>query len=268
MKITWWNTGIDVTADDYLQMSPYHESVIFSPTRPKDPKTPTLIFTAHDGTISEVLPQTPPRMTTTTSFTFPDTVAETATATDHDDHHHHHQLAEQSPTLLNNLDTGTLSKPRHKKNGMEPLPEEIPMLSSEDNVRIPLSNLTAHPHLLMDSNENNSQQQEGKGRSRLLAQQNLLNRKPGLNNVITPIPSPRHHIADTRLSNSMEDNNYVNTKVSTGQQYDGVNGGNVGGGNGNPKSVTVEAFSNPSYQILNKTVPTHHNHHHHHHNGN
>lgn len=224
-------------------MSPHHASVIFSPTRPKDPKTPTLIFTAHDGTISEV-PQTP-RMTTT-SFTFPDAAADTAEQP---------SVPEHSPTLLNNLDTGSLVKQRHKKNGMEPLPEEVPMLSPanehslrpDDNVRIPLNNLkppAQHQHLPLSADE------IGQSAGRSVLVQNLLNRKPGIHQSLSPpVPSPRLHIADTRLST--EDNNYVNTKLSS--PY-------LSSAHSNPKLAlaAADAFSNPSYQILNKTVPPHH----------
>lgn len=217
-------------------MSPHHESVIFSPTRPKDPKTPTLIFTAHDGTISE-MPQTP--QMTTTSFTFPDTVALTA-----------EQPPEHSPTLLNNMNMASLVKQRHKKNGMEPLPEEIPMLSSTNN-----NHLTEDAaRTTFDNREQQKEQHRqqcpdevNNGNNCNLLSQNSVTRKPNFNKVITPIPSPRNHIIDTRMTT--DDNNYVNTK-QCGQFL--VN---------NSNSKMAEAFSNPSYQILNKTVPPHHNHH-------
>lgn len=224
-----------MSADDYLQMSPHHESVIFSPTRPKD--TPTLILTAHDGTISDVL--TTPQMTTT-SFTFPDTVV--TVQPDEQE-----QQQQQSPTIRNNLDTGSVVKQRNKKNGMEPLPEEIPMLSNSNY----MDQRTDDTRITMDDYENHQPyNNEGNNSS-----SGLLARTLKLNNIPTPIPSPRHHIAETRMST--DDDLYVNTKKSGPFLINSSSSGS----NSNSKMV-VDAFSNPSYQILNKTVPTHH------HNGN
>lgn len=144
--------GIDLSSDDYLQMSPNGGSVIFSPTRPKD-SPPNVTDESADH---------PPNISTT-SFTFPDTAAE-----------------QHSPTLVNNLDSPTSKPPRTKKEGIDPLPEEIPML------------------------QNVSHHDDSPDQPRKYAQilQNT-------NNV--PTPSPRHHIKETKLTGEDEEN-YVNVK--------------------------------------------------------
>uniref|UniRef100_A0A1I8QDA6 Receptor protein-tyrosine kinase n=1 Tax=Stomoxys calcitrans TaxID=35570 RepID=A0A1I8QDA6_STOCA len=144
---------IDLSSDDYLQMSPNGGSVIFSPTRPKD-SPPTVTDDGADQ---------PPNISTT-SFQFPDTAAE-----------------QHSPTIINNLDSPDDKPPRHKKNGVEPLPEEIPMLQGvnrQDKSPEP-------PRRFID-----------------VLQQQITN---------MPTPSPRHHINETRLTGEGSEN-YVNIK--------------------------------------------------------
>ncbi|XP_013100900.2 vascular endothelial growth factor receptor 1 isoform X5 [Stomoxys calcitrans] len=144
---------IDLSSDDYLQMSPNGGSVIFSPTRPKD-SPPTVTDDGADQ---------PPNISTT-SFQFPDTAAE-----------------QHSPTIINNLDSPDDKPPRHKKNGVEPLPEEIPMLQGvnrQDKSPEP-------PRRFID-----------------VLQQQMTN---------MPTPSPRHHINETRLTGEGSEN-YVNIK--------------------------------------------------------
>uniref|UniRef100_A0A1A9WWA6 Receptor protein-tyrosine kinase n=1 Tax=Glossina brevipalpis TaxID=37001 RepID=A0A1A9WWA6_9MUSC len=171
---------IDLSSDDYLQMSPNNGSVIFSPTRPKE----TAMTNEDDG---DELNRQP--LMTTTSFTFPDTAAQ-----------------QHSPTLANNLDSH-LSKLRNKKDGAEPIPEEIPMLANTNSQAIPEQS-AKFSQLLQQAHRN------------------------------TPTPSPRHHVAETKLTTDAE--NYVNLKSP--KKLLNNNG-----------SKGPEAFSNPGYQIL-KTV--------------
>lgn len=142
--------GIDLSSDDYLQMSPNGDSVIFSPTRPKD--SPKVTDDSADQ---------PPNISTT-SFNFPDNAAE-----------------QHSPTLVNNLDSPVGKPPRNKKDGIDPLPEEIPMLHNAGA-------MDGSPH-------------PPRKYAQILQQ---------TRNV--PTPSPRHHISETKLAEESE--NYVNVK--------------------------------------------------------
>ncbi|KAL9923896.1 PDGF- and VEGF-receptor related isoform 7-T9 [Glossina fuscipes fuscipes] len=174
---------IDLSSDDYLQMSPNNGSVIFSPTRPKE----TAVINDNDD---DKLNRQP--LMTTTSFTFPDTAAQ-----------------QHSPTLANNLDDRShLNKVRNKKDGVEPIPEEIPMLANANSQASPEQS-TKFSQLLQQAHRN------------------------------TPTPSPRHHVAETKLTADAE--NYVNLKSPKRLL------------NNNGSSKGPEAFSNPGYQIL-KTV--------------
>uniref|UniRef100_A0A1B0AEL6 Receptor protein-tyrosine kinase n=1 Tax=Glossina pallidipes TaxID=7398 RepID=A0A1B0AEL6_GLOPL len=172
---------IDLSSDDYLQMSPNNGSVIFSPTRPKE----TAVINDND---EDKLNRQP--LMTTTSFTFPDTAAQ-----------------QHSPTLANNLDSH-LNKVRNKKDGVEPIPEEIPMLANANSQASPEQS-AKFSQLLQQAHRN------------------------------TPTPSPRHHVAETKLTADAE--NYVNLKSPKRLL------------NNNGSSKGPEAFSNPGYQIL-KTV--------------
>ncbi|KAL9930191.1 PDGF- and VEGF-receptor related isoform 7-T9 [Glossina fuscipes fuscipes] len=174
---------IDLSSDDYLQMSPNNGSVIFSPTRPKE----TAVINDNDDDKVNRQP-----LMTTTSFTFPDTAAQ-----------------QHSPTLANNLDDRShLNKVRNKKDGVEPIPEEIPMLANANSQASPEQS-TKFSQLLQQAHRN------------------------------TPTPSPRHHVAETKLTADAE--NYVNLKSPKRLL------------NNNGSSKGPEAFSNPGYQIL-KTV--------------
>lgn len=169
--------GIDLSTDDYLTMSPNGDAVIFSPTRPKDsPKT------LEDNDDDQ-----PPNISAT-SFNFPDTAA-----------------AQHSPTIINNLDSPVNKPPRNKKEGIEPLPEEIPMLQNSHN-------------------SDDSPEQPRKYTQMLQQTRNA------------PTPSPRHHVAETKLQGENGEN-YVNIKSPT--IFTNNNG-----------TKAPEAFSNPSYQIL------------------
>lgn len=163
-------------------MSPNNGSVIFSPTRPKE----TAVINDND---EDKLNLRQPLMTTT-SFTFPDTAAQ-----------------QHSPTLANNLDSH-LNKTRNKKDGVEPIPEEIPMLANANSQASPEQS-AKFSQLLQQAHRN------------------------------TPTPSPRHHVAETKLTADAE--NYVNLKSPKRLL------------NNNGSSKGPEAFSNPGYQIL-KTV--------------
>ncbi|KAI8118603.1 Platelet-derived growth factor receptor alpha [Lucilia cuprina] len=168
---------IDLSTDDYLTMSPNGDAVIFSPTRPKDsPKT-----------LEDNVDDQPPNISAT-SFNFPDTAA-----------------PQHSPTIVNNLDSPVNKPPRNKKEGIEPLPEEIPMLHN-----------TQH-------NED-SPEQPRKYTQMLQQTRNV------------PTPSPRHHVAETKLQGEGGEN-YVNIKSP--KKFINNNG-----------SKAPDAFSNPSYQIL------------------
>lgn len=138
------------SSDDYLQMSPNGDFAIFSPTRLKD--SPKAIENSHDA-------DKPPQISIT-SFTFPDTAAE-----------------QHSPTLSNHADSPVSKSSRSRKDGMEPLPEEIPMLPS--------------------TNSDSPQQ------PRKFAQTLQQSRA-------TPTPSPRHTVNETKLIS--ENDNYVNVK--------------------------------------------------------
>ncbi|XP_037824042.1 vascular endothelial growth factor receptor 1 isoform X1 [Lucilia sericata] len=141
---------IDLSTDDYLTMSPNGDAVIFSPTRPKDsPKT------LEDNDDDQ-----PPNISAT-SFNFPDTAA-----------------PQHSPTIVNNLDSPVNKPPRNKKEGIEPLPEEIPMLHNAQH------------------NED-SPEQPRKYTQMLQQTRNA--------------PSPRHHVAETKLQGEGGEN-YVNIK--------------------------------------------------------
>ncbi|XP_075152241.1 PDGF- and VEGF-receptor related isoform X3 [Haematobia irritans] len=145
---------IDFSSDDYLQMSPNGGSVIFSPTRPKD--SPPIV-TTDDGA------DHPPNISTT-SFHFPDTASQ-----------------QHSPTIINNLDSPDEKPIRNKKNGIEPSPEEIPMLQGV--------------------NRNDESPDQPRKYAQMLQQQ--------MKNV--PTPSPRHHINETKLTGEGTEN-YVNIK--------------------------------------------------------
>ncbi|KAL9930188.1 PDGF- and VEGF-receptor related isoform 4-T6 [Glossina fuscipes fuscipes] len=121
-----------------------------------------------------------------------------------------HTAAQQhSPTLANNLDDRShLNKVRNKKDGVEPIPEEIPMLANANSQASPEQS-TKFSQLLQQAHRN------------------------------TPTPSPRHHVAETKLTADAE--NYVNLKSPKRLL------------NNNGSSKGPEAFSNPGYQIL-KTV--------------
>ncbi|XP_061389620.1 platelet-derived growth factor receptor alpha, partial [Musca vetustissima] len=148
---------IDLSSDDYLQMSPNGGSVIFSPTRPKD--SPPICTEDNDDH--------PPKISTT-SFNFPDTAAE-----------------QHSPTLANNLDSPNNSKPpRNKKDGIDPLPEEIPMLPAVNHSEDSPDQPRKYAQMLQQQTKN------------------------------MPTPSPRHHIKETKLNGAAgeEGENYVNLK--------------------------------------------------------
>uniref|UniRef100_A0A1I8MMD5 Protein tyrosine kinase n=1 Tax=Musca domestica TaxID=7370 RepID=A0A1I8MMD5_MUSDO len=174
---------IDLSSDDYLQMSPNGGSVIFSPTRPKDsPPICTEDNADHPPTIS------------TTSFNFPDNAAE-----------------QHSPTLANNLDSPNNSKPpRVKKDGIDPLPEEIPMLDAVNHHEDSPDQPRKYAQMLQQQTKN------------------------------MPTPSPRHHIKETKLNGGgggEDAENYINLKSPKKT----IN---------NNGAKHPEAFSNPSYQIL------------------
>ncbi|XP_065357936.1 vascular endothelial growth factor receptor 1 isoform X3 [Calliphora vicina] len=168
---------IDLSTDDYLTMSPNGDAVIFSPTRPKDsPKT-----------LEENDDDQPPNISAT-SFNFPDTAA-----------------SQHSPTIVNNLDSPVNKPPRNKKEGIDPLPEEIPMLHNAQH-------------------SEDSPEQPRKYTQMLQQTRNV------------PTPSPRHHVAETKLQGENGEN-YVNIKSP--KKFINNNG-----------SKAPDAFSNPSYQIL------------------
>lgn len=164
-------------------MSPNGGSVIFSPTRPKDsPPICTEDNADHPPTIS------------TTSFNFPDNAAE-----------------QHSPTLANNLDSPNNSKPpRVKKDGIDPLPEEIPMLDAVNHHEDSPDQPRKYAQMLQQQTKN------------------------------MPTPSPRHHIKETKLNGGgggEDAENYINLKSPKKT----IN---------NNGAKHPEAFSNPSYQIL------------------
>ncbi|XP_046803769.1 vascular endothelial growth factor receptor kdr-like [Lucilia cuprina] len=168
---------IDLSTDDYLTMSPNGDAVIFSPTRPKDsPKT-----------LEDNVDDQPPNISAT-SFNFPDTA-----------------VPQHSPTIVNNLDSPVNKPPRNKKEGIEPLPEEIPMLHNAQH--------------------NEESPEQPRKYTQMLQQ---------TRNV--PTPSPRHHVAETKLQGEGGEN-YVNIKSP--KKFINNNG-----------SKAPDAFSNPSYQIL------------------
>lgn len=145
-----------MSTDDYLTMSPNGEAVIFSPTRPKDsPKTGEDNDSSNDE----------PNHISASTFNFPDTSA---------------IPAQHSPTIINNLDSPVNKPPRNKKEGIEPLPEEIPMLQNS--------------HHTEDSPE-----QPRKYTQMLQQTRNV------------PTPSPRHHVTETKLHGENGEN-YVNIK--------------------------------------------------------
>lgn len=115
---------------------------------------------------------------------------------------------QHSPTLANNLDSPT-NKSR-KKEGIQP--EEIPML-----------------HKIHDSDGDSSPEQARKYNKTETPKQSR-----GM-----PTPSPRHHIAETALTDV--DEGYVNVKSPKKII------------NNNSSRASPDAFSNPSYQML-KTV--------------
>ncbi|KAM7353304.1 PDGF- and VEGF-receptor related isoform 6-T7 [Cochliomyia hominivorax] len=117
----------------------------------------------------------------------------------------HTAAAQHSPTIINNLDSPVNKPPRNKKDGIDPLPEEIPMLQN------------AH-------NSEDSPEQPRKYTQMLQQTRNA------------PTPSPRHHVAETKLQGENGEN-YVNIKSP--KKFINNNG-----------SKAPEAFSNPSYQIL------------------
>ncbi|XP_043641442.1 vascular endothelial growth factor receptor 1 isoform X4 [Drosophila teissieri] len=127
--------------------------------------------------------------------------------------------ARQSPTLSNNLNSGS-SKPLRKKNGMptvdvaDQAPEEIPMLHRR-------------------STESDESPEQGRRFNQALKQQ-----------YVTPTPSPRHHV-ETKL-NGESSENYVNVKPPRKN----IPGKTTTGGGGGGAGASTEAFSNPSYQPL------------------
>ncbi|XP_026834392.1 vascular endothelial growth factor receptor 1 isoform X3 [Drosophila erecta] len=124
--------------------------------------------------------------------------------------------ARQSPTLSNNLNSGS-SKPLRKKNGMPTMdvadqaPEEIPMLHRR-------------------STGSDESPEQGRRFNQALKQQ-----------YVTPTPSPRHHV-ETKV-NGESSENYVNVKPPRKN----IPGKTTTGGGG---AGATEAFSNPSYQPL------------------
>ncbi|XP_073825358.1 PDGF- and VEGF-receptor related isoform X18 [Musca autumnalis] len=97
-----------------------------------------------------------------------------------------HTAAEQhSPTLANNLDSPNNAKPpRNKKDGIDPLPEEIPMLPAGNHHEDSPDQPRKYAQMLQQQTKN------------------------------MPTPSPRHHIKETKLNGggSEEGENYVNLK--------------------------------------------------------
>ncbi|XP_043641502.1 vascular endothelial growth factor receptor 1 isoform X11 [Drosophila teissieri] len=176
---------IEELPDDYMAMSPDSEpdasTAIFSPTR-------------LEGETSDF-----PDFSSETTFNFPG--------------------ARQSPTLSNNLNSGS-SKPLRKKNGMptvdvaDQAPEEIPMLHRR-------------------STESDESPEQGRRFNQALKQQ-----------YVTPTPSPRHHV-ETKL-NGESSENYVNVKPPRKN----IPGKTTTGGGGGGAGASTEAFSNPSYQPL------------------
>ncbi|KRJ97851.1 vascular endothelial growth factor receptor 1 isoform X7 [Drosophila yakuba] len=128
--------------------------------------------------------------------------------------------ARQSPTLSNNLNSGS-SKPLRKKNGMptvdvaDQAPEEIPMLHRR-------------------STGSDESPEQGRRFNQALKQQ-----------YVTPTPSPRHHV-ETKL-NGESSENYVNVKPPR-KNIPGKT--TTGGGGAGAGGTSTEAFSNPSYQPL------------------
>ncbi|XP_017068456.2 LOW QUALITY PROTEIN: platelet-derived growth factor receptor alpha-like [Drosophila eugracilis] len=176
---------IEELPDDYVAMSPDSDpdasTAIFSPTR-------------LEGEASDF-----PDFSSETTFNFP--------------------AARQSPTLSNNLNSGS-SKPLRKKNGMptvdaaDQAPEEIPML-----------------HRRSAGSDDGYQSPEQRRRfNQGLKQQ-----------YVTPTPSPRHHV-ETKL-NGESSENYVNVKPPRKN----IPGKSTSGGG---VVAPTEAFSNPSYQPL------------------
>ncbi|XP_039487138.1 vascular endothelial growth factor receptor 1 isoform X11 [Drosophila santomea] len=177
---------IEELPDDYMAMSPDSEpdasTAIFSPTR-------------LEGEASDF-----PDFSSETTFNFPG--------------------ARQSPTLSNNLNSGS-SKPLRKKNGMptvdvaDQAPEEIPMLHRR-------------------STGSDESPEQGRRFNQALKQQ-----------YVTPTPSPRHHV-ETKL-NGESSENYVNVKPPR-KNIPGKT--TTGGGGAGAGGTSTEAFSNPSYQPL------------------
>ncbi|KRJ97850.1 vascular endothelial growth factor receptor 1 isoform X12 [Drosophila yakuba] len=177
---------IEELPDDYMAMSPDSEpdasTAIFSPTR-------------LEGETSDF-----PDFSSETTFNFPG--------------------ARQSPTLSNNLNSGS-SKPLRKKNGMptvdvaDQAPEEIPMLHRR-------------------STGSDESPEQGRRFNQALKQQ-----------YVTPTPSPRHHV-ETKL-NGESSENYVNVKPPR-KNIPGKT--TTGGGGAGAGGTSTEAFSNPSYQPL------------------
>jgi len=179
------NSGIEELPDDYMEMS-----------RDSDPDACTAIFspTRLEGETSDF-----PDFSSETTFNFPG--------------------ARQSPTLSNNLNSGS-SKPLRKKNGMptvdvaDQAPEEIPMLHRS-------------------STGSDGSPEQGRRFNQALKQQ-----------YVTPTPSPRHHV-ETKL-NGEPSENYVNMKPPRKN----IPGKTTTGGGGAAAGASTEAFSNPSYQPL------------------
>nr|NP_001162909.1 PDGF- and VEGF-receptor related, isoform H [Drosophila melanogaster]ACZ94200.1 PDGF- and VEGF-receptor related, isoform H [Drosophila melanogaster] len=176
---------IEELPDDYMEMS-----------RDSDPDACTAIFspTRLEGESSDF-----PDFSSETTFNFPG--------------------ARQSPTLSNNLNSGS-SKPLRKKNGMptvdvaDQAPEEIPMLHRS-------------------STGSDGSPEQGRRFNQALKQQ-----------YVTPTPSPRHHV-ETKL-NGEPSENYVNMKPPRKN----IPGKTTTGGGGAAAGASTEAFSNPSYQPL------------------
>ncbi|XP_033173389.1 vascular endothelial growth factor receptor 1 isoform X10 [Drosophila mauritiana] len=176
---------IEELPDDYMEMS-----------RDSDPDASTAIFSPKrlEGETSDF-----PDFSSETTFNFPG--------------------ARQSPTLSNNLNSGS-SKPLRKKNGMptvdvaDQAPEEIPMLHRR-------------------STGSDGSPEQGRRFNQAIMQQ-----------YATPTPSPRHHV-ETKL-NGQSSENYVNMKPPRKN----IPGKTTTGGGGAGAGASTEAFSNPSYQPL------------------
>ncbi|XP_032580146.1 vascular endothelial growth factor receptor 1 isoform X13 [Drosophila sechellia] len=176
---------IEELPDDYMEMS-----------RDSDPDASTAIFSPKrlEGETSHF-----PDFSSETTFNFPG--------------------ARQSPTLSNNLNSGS-SKPLRKKNGMptvdvaDQAPEEIPMLHRR-------------------STGSDGSPEQGRRFNQAIMQQ-----------YATPTPSPRHHV-ETKL-NGQSSENYVNMKPPRKN----IPGKTTTGGGGAGAGASTEAFSNPSYQPL------------------